>query len=448
MSTRVIDLVARPAVLFSVLGLLLIGHAWQIRIQHQQFVRITAMEATIQNLQHQQSDQITTIEASIQKQAEILETALGNVLPVKMSPEWERHFEELETRVATPKQWPTNAAQAEDFMEKLSGLISDMSPLAESTYFPRISLVRWAAVAFERLHHVPVTDEPLDVVAEQLLAIADARPEGVVSDLEQRLRAIADDFVNQAEAQRVEEAIQQARTYLTSDETLGKDPLTSETSIDEVHEILGSYENDVRLGNEIRELRNKLQRHIAMREAQSQSAALKDQWVNAKKLAKTQPEVYETVASLLLREVSVAGAVLALQGIQQPIYSELETQLRTAVEATQEDNRLRYQKWTLEQIMKFEDKHDVIADKAAQDARLLAIDNAGWNDDRFREVQEAMEDFLLPIDRTLLDLPILKRYQREFDSGWNRLDGRKEQTNLAIASSLTRKQNISSLAVE
>ena len=185
-----------------------------------------------------------------------------------------------------------------------------------------------------------------------------------------------------------------------------------------------------------------------MREARSQSAALKNQWVNAKKLAKTQPEVYETVASLLLREVSAAGAVLALQGIQQPIYSELEAQLRTAVEATQEDNRLRYQKWALEQIMKFEDKHDVIADKAAQDARLLAIDNAGWNDDRFREVQEAMEAFLLPIDRTLLDLPILKRYQREFDSGWNRLDGRKEQTNLAIASSLTRKQNISSLAVE
>ena len=68
----------------------------------------------------------------------------------------------------------------------------------------------------------------------------------------------------------------------------------------------------------------------------------------------------------------------------------------------------------------------MIADKASQEARLLAIDNSGWSDDRFREVQEAMVTFLLPIDRTLLDLPILKRYQREFDSGWNRLEGRKE----------------------
>ena len=327
MVTRVIDLVARPAVLSSVLGLLLIGHAWQIR------------------LQHQQSDQITAIEGTIQKQTEILESALGNVLPVKMSQEWERRFEELEAKVATPEQWPTNAAQAEDLMEKLSGLISDLSPLAESTYFPRISLVRWAAVAFEGLHHVPVTDDPLDIVAEQLRTIADARPEGAASDLEQRLRETANDFVNQAVAQRIEEAIKQARTYLTSDETPGKNPFESMVSIDEVYDTLRSYEDDAHLGEEIRELRNKLQRHIAVREAQSQSAALKNQWDNAKNLTNTQPRVYETVANMLFREVSATGAILALQGIQDPIYGELEVELRTAVETIQQDNRLHYQKW-------------------------------------------------------------------------------------------------------
>ena len=448
MSNRVVDLVARPAILSSLLGLLLIGHAWQIRVQYQQSDKITAMEGTIQKLRQDQSDRITTLEVGIQNQTEILETALGNVLPVKMSPEWERRLEELETKVEDHNQWPTDAVKAEDFMDKLSTLISELSPLSEASYFPRISLVRWAAVAFDGLHRVPAPDEPLDALVDQLRAIADARPEGIVSDLEQQLRETANDFANQAEAERIDEAIQQGRTYLTRADTTRQKPDAPDVSIDEVHELLGIYENDPRVGDEIRELRSQLQRHIAIRQAQSRSAALKEQWDTAKTLATTQASVYETTADMLLRDVTAARAVLALQGIQQPIYDELEGQLRTAVETIQDDVRRRYQKWALEQVKRFQEKHGVIADRAAQDARLFSIDNAGWNNDRFREVQEAMVAYLLPINPALLDLPVLKRYQREFDEGWNRLDGRKEQTNVAIASSLKKKQTLYSLGTE
>ena len=448
MSNRLTDFVARPGVLIFLLGLLLIGHAWQIRVQHQHFDKIIAMEATIQELQQAQADRINTLESGIQNQTEILEAALGNVLPVKMSPEWERRLEELEAKVDDHSQWPADALAAEDFMDKLSMLISELSPLSEASYFPRLSLVRWAAVAFDGLHRVLTPEESLDARADQLRAIADARPEGIVSALEQQLRENANNFARQAEVRRIKEAIQQGRTYLTRADTTSQQPDASGLGIDEVHELLGIYEDDPKVAVEIRGLRDQLQRHIAIRQAQSESAALKEQWETAKKMATIQPSVYETTATMLLHEVTATRAVLALQGIQEPTYDYLEGQLRTAVETIQDDARRRYQKWALEQVKRFQDKHGVIADRAAQDARLFSIDNDGWNNDRFMEVQEAMVAHLLPINPALLDLPVLKRYQREFDEGWNRLDGRKQQTNVAIASSLVSKATLHSLGSE
>ena len=50
-----------------------------------------------------------------------------------------------------------------------------------------------------------------------------------------------------------------------------------------------------------------------------------------------------------------------------------------------------------------------------------------------------MVAYLLPINGALLDLPVLKRYQREFEDGWKRLDGQEEQTKVAIGFCLNRK---------
>ena len=427
MSKRVIELEARPAVLFSVLGLLLIAYAWPIWFQHQQFARITTMEATIQH------------------QTEILNAALGNVLPVKMSPDWEGRLEELEATLADPDLWPTNASQAEEFFENLSQLISELSPLSESTYFPRLSLVRWAGVAFDGLHRTPAPDEPLDNLAEQIRAIADATPAGVVSDLEQRLRQTADDFASRAEEQLVETTVLQARRYLTSEDTTRQDPLAPDASVAEVYEILGIYENDSQRGDDIKDLRKKLQYRMAIREAQSQAAELNDQWAKAKTLATSQATVYETAANMLLREVTAARAVLALQGIRQPIYDNLEGEIRRAVEEMLDKSRREYQGWALTQIVRFQKRHEAISSKASEDARILSIDNGGWSDDRYREVQDAMVSYLLPINGALLDLPVLKRYQREFDEGWNRLDRRKEQTSVAKASALTKKRTLDNI---
>ena len=445
MSKRLIDSSTRPAVLSFMLLLLLIACAWAIWLQYQQFERIGTMEVAIQELQHKQFDRITMIEATTQQQTEILNAALGNALPVKMSPKWEGRLEELEAKVAEPDLWPRDASRAQEFVDELSQLISELSPLSESNYFPRLSLVRWAAVAFDVLHRTPAPDESLDNLVEQIRAVADAKPDGVVSELDQRLRVTADDWAAKAETQLINETIQVARKYLTSNDAARQEAFSHDASIDEVYEILGIYEDDSQRGDEIHELRTRLQRQIVTREAQSQAAALSDQWAEAKKLVTSKPEVYRTAASMLLREANSARAVLVLHGIHQPVYDSLEGEIRDAVEGMQDEAGRRYQGWALGQIIRFQRKHKAIGEKASRDARYLSFDNGGWTDDRFREVQHAMESYLLPINRALLDLPVLMRYQREFDEGWNRLDGREEQTNVARASSLREKRSLRSV---
>lgn len=445
MSKKLIDSSTRPAVLSVMLLLLLIACAWAIGLQYQQFERISTMEAAIQELKHEQLDRIATIETTTQQQTEILNAALGNALPVKMPRKWEGRLEELETRVSDADLWPTDASQSQKFVDELSQLISELSPLAESNYFPRLSLVRWAALAFDVLHRTPAPDESLDNLVEQIRAIADATPDGVVSGLDQKLQVAADDWADKAEAQLIEETIQVAEKFLKGKDAARQEALSHHASIDEVYEILGIYENVSQRDDEIHELRTNLQRQIVIREAQSQAAALTDQWAEAKKLVTSKPEVYRTAASMLLREVTSARAVLVLQGIHQPVYGSLEGEIQDAVEGMQDEARRRYQGWALGQIIRFQKKHMAIAERASRDARLLSFDNGGWTDDRFSEVQHAMESYLLPIDRALLDLPVLMRYQREFDEGWSRLDGREEQTNVAKASSLREKRNLHSV---
>lgn len=416
MSNGVIGLKARPPLLYSVLGLLLVAYAWPVWLQYEQFGRITAMEATIR------------------QQTAILEQALGTALPVKMPPEWESRLEELEAVVEDPGQWPQSTSDAEEFVEKLSQLILELSPLSEASYFPRLSLVRWAAVAFDGLHTTPAVGDPLDNLADRIRAIADASPEGVVLELEQKLRETADELARRAEDQLIEANVQMARRYFTDEET-------SEVDIPEIYEILGLYEDNPQRGDEIRELRSKLQELMTKHEAQRQAATLNGQWAKAKALAASQPSIYETAANMLLREVTAARTVLALQGIQQSDYDNLEDEIRRAVEEIQDKARRGYQRWALTQIVKFENKHKAISAEAEKNARIFSIDNGGWNNERFIEVRYAMTTYLLPIDRALLDLPVLKRYQRTFDEGWNRLDGRKDQTNVAIESALVRKRN-------
>ena len=169
-----------------------------------------------------------------------------------------------------------------------------------------------------------------------------------------------------------------------------------------------------------------------------------------KEMAKDQrqPAVYEVATRTLFQQVMLTQAALVLEGIETPDYNELQKELRAAVETIESQAEERqalairdYQRWALEKIKVFEDEYQAISEKADEAARALRRDDGGWID-YYKEVQEAMIDHLLPINVSLLDLPVQERYLQAFQTGWKKLDGREDQTSVAVASATTRKKQL------
>jgi len=53
-----------------------------------------------------------------------------------------------------------------------------------------------------------------------------------------------------------------------------------------------------------------------------------------------------------------------------------------------------------------------------------------------------MIDHLLPVNVALLDLPVHERYQQAFQTGWQKLDGHDDQTDVAKASAVAEKKSL------
>ena len=57
-------------------------------------------------------------------------------------------------------------------------------------------------------------------------------------------------------------------------------------------------------------------------------------------------------------------------------------------------------------------------------------------------VQEAMITYLLPINVSLLDPPVAQLYQQVFSKGWEKLEGRDDQLELAKGAARVRKKSL------
>ena len=449
--TRAIEINARPLALIFVLVLLAAACAWSVWLQKNLMDKITSMEADIQ-YQDTQFERIVAIEAAITEQRDILHTALGHVLPVKMPSDWEERLIALEDEASNPESWPTELEQSEEFVNRFAELISELSPLAEANYFPRLAPLRWAAVAFEAMHRKPGIEEALFNLAEQLRAIADAKPAGMDSNLDQLLRERAEERETQAEEQSIDEMLEQARRYLSNPETGQHDSVAPDATINEIYDTLGLYEDHPERKDEIYDVRAKLGHQILIREAREQVNDLSKRWTNAKKLAVDSAPVYETAANMLMSEVTVARITAVLQGFDTSVYDHLSLEIQGAVDENQNKVRRGYQEWALRQIMDFEGTRKEIEDRPRE-----AYDNeddegfcqylprlicGNWTEEKNREIQEAMISYLLPIDQALLELPVLNRYQREFNAGWERLEEHRAQTCVAIASAAIKNRTM------
>lgn len=98
--------------------------------------RLDALESGLQQQQR-----------ALQGQSNALKKILDNVSPASMSPEWEDRLKELENQVSDVSRWPKDAGEAGRFLEQASELITGLPAQAEPQYLPRLSPVRWAAMA-------------------------------------------------------------------------------------------------------------------------------------------------------------------------------------------------------------------------------------------------------------------------------------------------------------
>lgn len=289
-------------------------------------------------------------------------------------------------------------------------------------------------MAFAGLNDPPDPDpslERLDQFADELRALAGAKPEGGTEALVSVLQERATELAGEAARRRVTEAIEQAEQYLKSN------PGTA-TELAALYESLGFYATDPERGGadfDIPTLQKKLYKEMLRRQAVEQAATLRGRWETARKLEHDQPALYEASARTLLQQVVAARVALVLEGVLTPVEGELERDLRLAVatietEATRraEERQARavrsYQRWALSEIRNFDDALQGISTKADDASSWLDTakslvpdrlvpDSAERQKRReyldagqFREVGQAMIAHLLPVNVALLDLPV------------------------------------------
>ena len=307
---------------------------------------------------------------------------------LSMPAEWESRLAELDARASNPELWPTNVDEAEEFIDELGQLIGLLSPLAEANYFPRLAELRWKAIAFEALHRQPA--EPGDSadgeapysLAIQLRAIADENPDRLNSDPEQPDSSLMQELLEKAdmlEDQDIDRRLSEALHYLENPKTNQGDSSSNDAGIYELLDYLSYYES-----------------------------ARSDR---AQDIRDVREKLEDTITAL-----------------------EAETLDKT---------RRDYQAWALDQIWDFEQAFEEVKSDEGLSFFDPIPDNWTWEEEEFTQIQNAMISYLLPIDQTLLDLPVMKRYQSGFDIGWGvleRQDGRTAQTCIAIASAIVPKQ--------
>jgi hypothetical protein len=451
---------------------------WMAMAQLRLSDNLAAMIKTQSDLVKSQRETSTRIE----QQTDMLHRALGNVLPVKMPPDWESRLTDIEAQIADTNRWPKDAADAQRFLDQTSSLINDLPVRAEADYLPRLNSVRWAAMAFVSLHPSKDFTPPNEQVADQLNTLASTKPEGGSSELEQSLKKDAERRSAEAESKKLAEAIKQAQHYLDAKATAAPASPEANPNMLSVFEFLGLHEKDDKHGAEVQALRKKLHEGMVTRQAEQQADALQTRWNVVQKLKNSQPAVYETSANMLLGEVMTARVALAIEGVRQPAFDMLENDLRRAVSeiasqgAKREEQRQalairEYQHWALQQIKTFEEAWGKILESVAKRKEIdwkTVVDQSwwgkpyspdvwvwsaakeavqkkiltGWEDQDYKRVRDAMVNHLLAINLSMLEMPVQERYQQAFQLGWKQLDGRDGQTYVAEQTAVTVKKSL------
>lgn len=365
----------------------------------------------------QMSDFVTGFSAWVEMQNKLSGkiTTIENILSCKMPPEWEALLNKLEAQVKGSEPRPKGEKEIKQFDKQVSELVTGLPAWADAHCFPRLSLVRWASLAFNHLNDSQNPDQLRNnlAMAEAMRDWADAMPDGNAADLGQELRNKADEVENK----QIKLAIQWAEEYLD-----GK--ANAQTDIESIDAFLALHENDSVQDDskktEVARIRKELESKLHREFEEQQDKARR---------------VYQECA---------LGEIEAFMGKLQNVIDGVGQVPEGANQTSEEANQDEQPSSENVVYLIVDSTGKVIADsteKIIAKAKQLLPMPESWEAKHYEEIQKAMIDHLLPIDLALLELPVLKLYRRVFDDGWNRLR-HKEQMAVAKESANPVKRSL------
>ncbi len=286
-----------------------------------------------------------------------------------------------------PEFWPCDSAEAGLFIDNLGRIIRNLSPLEEASDFPRLAELRWMAIGFDALVQEPGGSEGGDFdqspynLALQLRGITEEKPIFTDSNLMNSISSL--------EVQLL------ARAKLLENQDI-------DLHLSQVGQFLES----------------------------------------------TTPGMveYSAVEDRIFEHLDYLSYYMEVRLDRQGEISVALAQLEERLALIEQDLLGRpmreYQAWALERIWDFEQRLEVIKENFEESGFFNSL-TGELTEQGYREIQEAMIQYLAPIDQSLLEMPVLRRFQIVFEAGWNELDeqdGKYAQDCVAIASAIVTKQ--------
>lgn len=378
------------------------------------------------------SGDIGSLKAAVDQQTAVLDRAIGNVVPVKMPPDFESQFVILEDTVKDEKKWPKNQDESNELVNKLASLIKQLPVWAEPDYLPRLTPLRWSVQSFSVLNQyaVPSVDNA-DTGVAAINSLLDATPDGVPPSIPAALKSALTIYQQKLSSTSRERAIAQANAILKT----GKGDAATAWS------ALEKWTDDPADGTQIQRLRADLRKQALTTDADRQAGMLSAQQkqlgtITDEKLAQQGLiRLYDSAMNQRLALASEGITSPSLDAVADTMQQSL-TQLANKESAKQAAKIRAYQKTALDEIQAFW----AVKNAADQQAKNAHYVGSSYTDAEYKMLRDALCDHLLPLSSNYLEPPVLQRFNDAFTFGWQQLDKRSEQTEVAERAATVEKR--------
>ncbi len=434
-------------------------------------------QSQIQAMEHA----LDRVVAAMEQQSSVLDRTIGKIVPVRMPAGWSERLAELERDAADSSRWPKTDHAAQRYLDATSDLIAELPPWAETEYMGRLNVIRWSAMVYTTINPPGDAQADLHGRAELLAALSDSAPVDAPAELVEYVDKEQSRLVREADEEDWHLLHQRAASYVAEPNAAPSSSLQQDFAL----LIAYSDSEDATRRDQAEALMASLRKTMLRREAEQQADSLRSRMDSLMQLKKSDAALYATGIGVLFNEARAARVTLALSGLEDAALDQIDAHLLAELEELQsvqlDDHEVAratavraYQQYALRSIDLFTkryEKRKEIANDALTRIRegrrdtedyadLPSVCDAikgityefdvnwyGGKNEKFeldgskvtpeshvnehRICRDAMIAHLLPIDLSLLELPVNELYQKAWEEGWKHLDGREDQTYVA-----------------